>query len=512
MNIYTKKETTELESYQKEACMFSLNKYWSIINQDVGTGKSLVAIMTGFALINKNLADRYIICCTKNSLKSLKDDMLKFTNNPVHVISDLKELIYWLTSEDIPTKLALITYELKEHLYIVKHNSKRLNPELIQVMLKLRVGIGYDEVHKFCKPTSTTTKVFKQFNDLTQFSHGYTATIMTSHIEDIYYLISFFDNSIFQNYSKFLFNFTKNIQIPIKKGSFQKRTVITKLINLDKLVTLLSNFTYIYMPESKLKYVEYKYKLTEESTKEYVDIAIDDEFNDEQDQYSVRMLKLQYLVDSDPNKIDLAEKIIKENIHKGVVMYVQYYQTLDHLIEMVNRNNIKYLTYNGKMTIKQREKVLNDFKLNPENTLIIISDAGGQSINLQVTDCILVYNLPYTLGSLKQLLGRISRKGSKYNEFYAHLLLGENTVDAYKYEYVLANKEVYTNLYGFNVKLPEAKNENFDNYALSKMRKEYMWNIDKTLEKTSEKSTKPKKIDNNFQNFIKTFWKPSKGQ
>lgn len=511
MNIYTKKETTELEDYQKEACIFSLKRFWSIINQDVGTGKSLVAIMTSFALINKNLVDRYLLCCTKNSLKSLKDDMIKFTNNPVHVISNLKELMYWLTSEDIPTKVALITYELKEHLYITKHNSKRLCPELVNVLMKVRVGIGYDEVHKFCKPTSTTSKVFKQFNSFMEYSHGYTATIVTSDIEDIFYLVSFFDESIFSSYSKFLFNFTKFIQIPIKKGSFVKRTVVTKLINLDKLTTLMSGFTYIYMPQSKLEYVEHKYKLTEESTKEYINIAIDDEFNEEQDQHSVRMLKLQYLVDQDKNKIGVAEKIIKDNIHKGVVMYIQYYQSLDLILEMLQRNKIDYLTYNGKMTIKQREKVLNDFKTNPKNRLFIVSDAGGQSINLQVTDCIIVYNLPYTLGSLKQLLGRISRKGSSYDKFYAHILLGENTIDSYKYEYVLANKEIYTNLYGFNVKLPEAKNENFDNYALSKMRKEYMWNIDKTLDKASGKSNTSKKIDNSFQSFIKTFWKPSKG-
>ena len=67
---------------------------------------------------------------------------------------------------------------------------------------------------------------------------------------------------------------------------------------------------------------------------------------------------------------------------------------------------------------------------------MLISQAAGESLNLNGTNEIILYDLPKGPGKFNQTIGRIARCFSKFEEqersFYIHYVIVDDTLDVYK--------------------------------------------------------------------------------
>ena len=114
------------------------------------------------------------------------------------------------------------------------------------------------------------------------------------------------------------------------------------------------------------------------------------------------------------------------------------------------------------------------FNSKPENKAMILTAAGSQSVNLQSTNNMIAYNLPYTPGGFLQLLGRMIRLGSKYDEFFVYIPIVNDTSDVYKYEYLSSSQEILAYIQG-NHSLFEGTVESCNSFVLKELRKSLMW-------------------------------------
>ncbi|WP_447394786.1 helicase-related protein, partial [Shigella flexneri] len=78
----------------------------------------------------------------------------------------------------------------------------------------------------------------------------------------------------------------------------------------------------------------------------------------------------------------------------------------------------------GEFSMDERRKHVEKFR--NESQIMLATDAGGESINLQFCNQIINYDIPWNPNRLEQRMGRIHRIGQK-NEVFAFNLVAENT-------------------------------------------------------------------------------------
>ncbi len=60
-----------------------------------------------------------------------------------------------------------------------------------------------------------------------------------------------------------------------------------------------------------------------------------------------------------------------------------------------------------------REQLIDEFRENPNCMVFLFTDSGGVGLNLQNTDCLINFELPWNPAKLNQRIGRVHRIGQK---------------------------------------------------------------------------------------------------
>lgn len=491
----------EPKDYQKRAVAFATKNKESIIAIDTGGGKTFCCIIQSLILLNNNLVDKVLQVCTKKSKLSFKGDYVKLSSAKLDedytFIENLHDFHTFYTSK-VP--IGVIQYEVLKQIPI---------EYLSTFVKKHRVSFQIDEYHKLKTPT--TKLVLDDYNVLREFPEkkltalqqifyqirldidyftGYTATPLSRSVDDLFWLCTLakpgiFNNSLLEFYRTYI-DFTA-YKVPIKKGAKYKRTVIGRrgVINQEKLKSITDTICFNYFPPKKIHFIPVYCELEEAKQKyidavsgvleDYNDCKVDDETGEKFDkEFSARMIDAQYVLDNSDEKKDLLTKIMQKCIDRGVLVYGGYYNTVDVFKELFEKYRIPYKEITGRTTERQTEKNMEWFNSKPENKAMILTAAGSQSVNLQSTNNMIAYNLPYTPGGFLQLLGRMIRLGSKYDEFFVYIPIVNDTSDVYKYEYLSSSQEILAYIQG-NHSLFEGTVESCNSFVLKELRKSLMW-------------------------------------
>jgi SNF2 family DNA or RNA helicase len=145
---------------------------------------------------------------------------------------------------------------------------------------------------------------------------------------------------------------------------------------------------------------------------------------------------------------------------KKVIIYSKFEKMVSLMGERLEKEKIKYTRITGKESDpKIREKNKNLFQ-DPKSdvNVIMITNAGAESVNLQAAENFIFFDLPWSYGDYLQLVGRMIRIGSKHETVTAHHFLGrkidgKKTIDhhilkALKSKKKLADKVAGENLQG----------------------------------------------------------------
>lgn len=222
-------------------------------------------------------------------------------------------------------------------------------------------------------------------------------------------------------------------------------------------------------------------KAIDENKKSYQEKA------QETKQHSARLAEMQRYVDMSGEKRALLMDIVLNGrssdteeslLEKGVIIYIEFLDVIAQVADDFEKKGIDVSVIQGSTKEKDRGSIAKSFKENPNSKVVIISNAAGESLNLNGTNELILYDLPKGSGKYNQILGRICRNFSRFeNEgrsFYIHYVIVDDTLDVYKPILLSSKKQLEEDiLHADTINLKGTGS--FDGELLKKIRKELLW-------------------------------------
>ncbi len=205
--------------------------------------------------------------------------------------------------------------------------------------------------------------------------------------------------------------------------------------------------------------------------------------------HQARLPEMQIYVDLSEEKRKLLLDIIKngkssdsdENLlEKGVIVYISYISVVEQISKDLTKEGIDHYVIMGKTKQAERGEIAQEFKGNPNSKVVLITRAAGESLNLNGTNEIILYDLPEGPGKFSQILGRVARNFSKFEQqgrsFYIHYVIVRETIDEYKPLLLSSKKELEEQiLHADTINLKGQGS--FDGMLLKKIRQKMLWKV-----------------------------------
>jgi len=119
--------------------------------------------------------------------------------------------------------------------------------------------------------------------------------------------------------------------------------------------------------------------------------------------------------------IKILDNIKYELNSPKVIIFTEFVATQSYLEELLKSRGYKISLINGSMSIEMRNVSLNDFKR--ENDILISTDAGGEGLNLQFSNVVINYDLPWNPMKIEQRIGRVDRIGQKQDVYIYNFVI-----------------------------------------------------------------------------------------
>lgn len=204
-------------------------------------------------------------------------------------------------------------------------------------------------------------------------------------------------------------------------------------------------------------------------------------------QHSARLAEMQRYVDMSKEKRSLLLELVLNGrssdsdetlLEKGVIIYIEFIDVITQVAEDFKSKGINVAVIQGSTKEKDRGSIAKDFKDNPNSKVILISNAAGESLNLNGSNELILYDMPKGSGKYNQILGRIARSFSHFEDegrsFYIHYVIVEDTLDVYKPILLSSKKQLEADiLHADTINLKGTGS--FDGELLKKIRKDLLW-------------------------------------
>ena len=106
---------------------------------------------------------------------------------------------------------------------------------------------------------------------------------------------------------------------------------------------------------------------------------------------------------------NIIDKILSEDPTQKIIVFTEFVATQRYLADYLQGKDYTVSVLNGTMSIEERNDALREFR---DSTRIFIStDAGGEGLNLQFSNIIINYDLPWNPMKIEQRCGRVDRIG-----------------------------------------------------------------------------------------------------
>ena len=441
MNDYTLSKKFPLTNEQNEVLDFMLKRTKCINGCQTGFGKTYTGV-TGLTHVLLSYPDTHaIILCPQKAVKAFK--------------RELKEKLHIRFNELTSSKQEILN---GVRITIMTHTSYKNHIEYLKDLKDSgkRLILLVDEAHALQNPKGKFYQLVASTRQYFSICWFMTATPLKNNIEGLFWMFNLLDPKIFHNYSFFEQNYiitrTRKVRRRVGKGD-NKKTItqqfkeIVGYKNLKSLQQIMDNYIIIKQKKYNLEFHYHNIEMKPDELGPYMEASEGLARETSEDNFAVRLHDLQKVVDNiDPNyriydslssKEELFLKVVLDSISNNhpCLVYCDYTEVVDRLESLLklnyckNKGVHKIFKITGDIPQKQREKVE---ELIDKNTVVLITSAGTESINLQRADTMIFYDTPFSCLSFIQAVGRVTRIDSKFNKQYIHILANTGTIDDYK--------------------------------------------------------------------------------
>lgn len=485
---------------QLKGARFLVSKERGAVLYSTGSGKTLIQILTLFRLVKDGKIGKALIVGTKNSLIEIEKDFHTWTDVQPVILRSFGDWEKWFMGDQ---KFALTQYNWVPVLVTgdgtdmtVDGDGGALDEDRLVWLFKKfkqhRIGVTFDEFHTIKNPKSGPGRVFRLLRPAMARVYGATATGFLKDIFDLYYLVSFLDPSVLGSYETFCANYVIRKRVTMRRRYIWK---VQKYVNLDSLFKVLQDVLVTHFPVSDVHFVKREAILQDKA--EYLAAAKgflkteavmranrykglgsydEDLLNaDNGKQHSIRLVDLQYVVNRTKEKQEAFLSEVRHRLDRGTLVFCSFYETLEVLKALLEAQDIPYKEIHGQKSNEERISAKDWFIKNPANKVLLITRAGGQSLNLQGTPNIIFYDIPFGPGYFVQTMGRVVREFSAFKEFFISFICVKGTIDDYKFELISANREFFMSVFKSSI-FPESVNlPSFSSNIIDRLKRELLW-------------------------------------
>jgi SNF2 family DNA or RNA helicase len=105
------------------------------------------------------------------------------------------------------------------------------------------------------------------------------------------------------------------------------------------------------------------------------------------------------------------DDLYAEEKGRKVIVFTEFVATQSYLKSLLASRGYRVSILNGSMDIEERNEVLEEFR--DVSSILIATDAGGEGLNLQFSNCVINYDLPWNPMKIEQRIGRVDRIGQQ---------------------------------------------------------------------------------------------------
>ena len=123
---------------------------------------------------------------------------------------------------------------------------------------------------------------------------------------------------------------------------------------------------------------------------------------------------------------DLIDSLLSEDQNQKIIIFTEFVATQEYLRQKLLARDYTVSILNGSMSIEERNDALQEFR--DKTNIFISTDAGGEGLNLQFSNIIINYDLPWNPMKIEQRCGRADRIG-QMRDVQIYNFIVEDTVE-----------------------------------------------------------------------------------
>lgn len=443
-----------LYPYQKEGIEFATYKKGAIIADEMGLGKTLQAI--GTAITKKQIFgfERCLIICPASLKDQWKSEIEKF--------SDEKATIVY----GFPEQREEIYVSDTNYFHIINYETVLRDKDIIN-----KLGYDFiilDEAQRIKNYETITANAVKALHK----KHGLviTGTPIENKLIDLYSIVEFLD---------------KKMLTPMWEFSYQHcyfdKTSKNKITGYTNLQNLKNKIKSVLLRRTKKEVIEQLHNLNEitipvamhpkqrelhASYARGVAKILGKKFKTSFDWQKLTMLlqsmrmvcNSTYLIDNETNfspkltelKDVLFEKLDLKNNHRKIIIFSEWIKSNKLIGDLLRENNIGYTELNGKVPVKKRQALINEFEQNKKCRVFLSTESGGSGLNLQMADTVINFELPWNPAKKNQRIGRIDRLGQKNKALTVVNFITKNSIEMKIASGLMAKQELFDNVLNYD--------------------------------------------------------------
>ena len=450
---------------QEEAFQFAINHPSCMLDMDMGTGKTRVAIDVAMELPD---VCRILIVCPKAVIPVWRENLEKFRSGENWELWDrqtgtvakkAEDLQHWLKSRTETFERAT---EPKWKQFVVINYDSVWRKELGDLVYK-RAGfdmIILDESHRAKSAGSKVSKYLAMVGKQTRYKMCLSGTPMANSPLDVYGQYRFLDPTIFgtrhdlflQKYAvmggpdlKFIVGFKNQQELNSRFNSIAYHCKMSDIADRIKLPNALPPIKEIVELPSK------DMKVMKDLSKDFIaecnngHIVINNVL--------VKLLRLQQICsgfcytqesvfdDAEIQELNtvkedvLAEMLMDIGENENVVVFCNF----KHDLEAVHRAAIK----NGRkcFELSGSENTLDDWKQTDGAVIAVQIQAGAEGVDMTKSNYAIYFSIPHSLAMYNQSKARLYRPGQTRPVVFKHLI-AKDTIDEAMYKSLMKKQDI----------------------------------------------------------------------
>ncbi len=484
---YTINKGIPLSQEQNEIIDFMRRRAVSINGAGTGLGKTYSTLTLAVHFMTKHPEYRCVILCPNKANKAFIRELTTKLFEPYS--------IYTADGSKV---------DKKSRFFIFNYSSlHKFYETIIDIKGDQQIFFIIDEAHTLSNPSSFLYKTVRMILRLGKIRWGLTATPLGNDLEGMFHMVDllkpgFLGPSIEWFKHRYEIIELKDMQTRGKKVKIPQVVGYQNLAELNakmqdiciiRKLPFNLHFDYIKFPMEETtaaaykkasKGLEYDRTIVDKTTKSEYKVR-------DTREWGARLHDLQQILDNCHSTLDgvsfsnkekeMCKLIRKVNSEGGcTLIYCEYYNTIDRVEYVLTKLKAKLeiskiFKITGKQKINDRAQV--EDKMIP-NSVVIVSKAGNESVNLQKSNHVIFYDLPFAINDVIQMVGRVARMDSKFSDMYVHFLEYEDTLDTYKRLRIQQHSTLIDNVICHDTNLP-LEVLVLDSQSLKDIKKKYIW-------------------------------------